>query len=92
MTIHFYLSDCFFFCFLHYRWAEVATSKLGREGITLQEQDVIFNLRVSGSESALQFQETVISSLLVPTFAFSPSPSLTAIELDAGAYFHGFDF
>lgn len=53
--------------FDHYRWAETAISRLDREGIAMQEQGVVFsNLRVSGSDSALQFQETVVSSLAVP--------------------------
>lgn len=53
--------------FDHYRWAEMIISRLDQENIASQEQGVVFsNLRVSGSDSALQFQETVVTSLAVP--------------------------
>ncbi|KAL3965700.1 hypothetical protein ACCO45_000008 [Purpureocillium lilacinum] len=53
--------------FDHYIWAESTLSSLNRSGITLERQGIIFsNLCVSGSGSSLQFQETVVSSLMAP--------------------------
>ncbi|KAG8407448.1 hypothetical protein J3459_018500 [Metarhizium acridum] len=53
--------------FDHYRWAQRALTSLNNSGITLERQGVVFsNLSVSGSGSPLRFQETVVSSLLLP--------------------------
>ena len=77
--------------FDHYRWAEAATSRLCREGITLQEQGIIFsNLRVSGSESALQLQETVLSSFTVP-FRILVQSMFGCSHVGRRRILHGFD-
>lgn len=53
--------------FDHYRWAQRALTSLNNSGITLERQGVVFsNLLVSGSGSSLRFQETVVSSLMLP--------------------------
>ncbi|GJN70075.1 hypothetical protein PLICBS_004127 [Purpureocillium lilacinum] len=53
--------------FDHYIWAESTLSSLNRSGITLERQGIIFsNPCVSGLGSSLQFQETVVSSLMAP--------------------------
>ncbi|KAJ3454529.1 hypothetical protein MRS44_013129 [Fusarium solani] len=53
--------------FDHYRWAQRTLASLNDSGITLERQGVVFSgLSVSGSGSSLQFQETVLSSLMVP--------------------------
>ncbi|PKS08034.1 hypothetical protein jhhlp_006646 [Lomentospora prolificans] len=49
------------------RWAQVSLQYLNREQITIQRQGVVFSdLSVSGSDPALQYQETVLSSITLP--------------------------
>ena len=53
--------------FDHHRWAQSVLSQVHESGIDIPHQSVVFSdLSVSGSGSALQFQETLISSLTVP--------------------------
>ncbi|KAJ5675362.1 hypothetical protein N7462_008259 [Penicillium macrosclerotiorum] len=68
--------------FDHHRWAQTVLSQAQESGIDIPSQGVVFsNLSISGSGSALQFQETLVSSLTLPfrlaTHALSgrrPSP------------------
>ena len=77
--------------FDYYRWAQTALSSLDRQGINPQEQGVVFsNLRVSGSGSALQFQETVMSSLTVP-FRFVINSIFGRNKAGRRRILHGFD-
>ncbi|CAK7235581.1 hypothetical protein SBRCBS47491_009341 [Sporothrix bragantina] len=53
--------------FDHYRWAQMVLQTVNRSGIEIQEQGVAFSdLCVSGSGSSLQYQQTVVTSLLTP--------------------------
>lgn len=53
--------------FDHYRWAQMVLQSVSRAGIEFQEQGVAFaDLSVSGSGSSLQFQQTVVTTLLAP--------------------------
>lgn len=53
--------------FDHYRWAQHVLGQMHEEGIEVPEQGVVFkDLSISGSGSALQYQETLTSSLTVP--------------------------
>ncbi|KAJ5115360.1 hypothetical protein NUU61_001119 [Penicillium alfredii] len=53
--------------FDHHRWAQTVLDQVHESGIDLPNQGVVFsNLCVSGSGSALQFQENLVSSFTVP--------------------------
>ncbi|KAL4895842.1 ABC-2 type transporter-domain-containing protein [Aspergillus ambiguus] len=53
--------------FDHRRWAQTVLRALHQSGITIQTQGVVFrDLNVSGSGSALQIQETLVSQLITP--------------------------
>ncbi|CAK7237902.1 hypothetical protein SEUCBS140593_010191 [Sporothrix eucalyptigena] len=53
--------------FDHYRWAQTVLQTFNRAGIEIQEQGVTFSdLCVSGSGASLQYQQTVVTSLLTP--------------------------
>jgi ABC-type multidrug transport system ATPase subunit len=53
--------------FDHQRWAQMVLNQVNESGIDIPHQGVVFsNLSVSGSGSALQYQETLTSSLRVP--------------------------
>lgn len=53
--------------FDHNRWAQNILTKVHEAGIDIPGQGVVFSdLSISGSGAALQFQETLISSLAVP--------------------------
>jgi ATP-binding cassette, subfamily G (WHITE), member 2, PDR len=53
--------------FEHRRWAYMALRSLENSGTSPPHQGVAFtNLRISGSGSALQYQETIVSQLSVP--------------------------
>ncbi|CAK7562606.1 MAG: hypothetical protein SEPTF4163_000454 [Sporothrix epigloea] len=53
--------------FNHYRWAQMVLQSVNRSGIEFQEQGVAFSdLCVSGSGASLQYQQTVVTSLLTP--------------------------
>ncbi|KAJ5702740.1 hypothetical protein N7488_010288 [Penicillium malachiteum] len=66
--------------FDHYRWAQSILGQMHEEGIEVPRQGVVFkDLSISGSGSALQYQETLTSALTVPfraaTRAFSGQSS-----------------
>ncbi|KAJ5133058.1 hypothetical protein N7448_007216 [Penicillium atrosanguineum] len=53
--------------FDHHRWAQSVLSQVHESGIDIPHQSVVFSdLSVSGSGSALRFQETLISTLTLP--------------------------
>ncbi|KAJ5640919.1 hypothetical protein N7528_000544 [Penicillium herquei] len=53
--------------FDHYRWAQSILGQMHEEGIEVPRQGVVFkDLSISGSGSALQYQETLTSALTVP--------------------------
>jgi ABC-type glutathione transport system ATPase component len=53
--------------FDHYRWAQTVLAQMHDEGIEPPRQGLVFrDLSVSGSGSAIQYQETLISALTVP--------------------------
>lgn len=53
--------------FDHYRWAQTVLQQMHEEGIEPPRQGIVFrDLSVSGRGSALQYQETLTSSLIVP--------------------------
>ena len=53
--------------FDHYRWAHMVLKTVHRSGIEIPEQSVAFSdLCVSGSGAPLQYQQTVVTSLLTP--------------------------
>jgi hypothetical protein len=53
--------------FDHQRWAQMVLNQVNESGIDIPHQGVVFsNLCISGSGSALQYQETLTSSLRVP--------------------------
>lgn len=53
--------------FDHHRWAQHVVSQVQEAGNEILSQGVVFsNLSVSGSGSALQYQETLLSSLTLP--------------------------
>src|SRR4051794_17478925 len=53
--------------FDYQRWAQMVLNQINESGIDISHQGVVFsNLCVSGSGSALQYQETLTSSLRVP--------------------------
>ncbi|KAJ5104205.1 hypothetical protein N7532_004734 [Penicillium argentinense] len=53
--------------FDHRRWAQNVVNQVHEAGIDIPDQGVVFSdLSIYGSGSALQFQETLISSLAVP--------------------------
>lgn len=53
--------------FDHYRWAQNIFNQAQEAGIEIPDQGVVFSdLSISGSGAALQFQETLVSSLAVP--------------------------
>ncbi|KAL1890776.1 hypothetical protein Sste5346_008101 [Sporothrix stenoceras] len=53
--------------FDHYRWAQMVLQTINRQGIQIQEQGVAFSdLCVSGSGASLQYQQTVVTTMLTP--------------------------
>ncbi|PWY65417.1 hypothetical protein BO83DRAFT_410850 [Aspergillus eucalypticola CBS 122712] len=53
--------------FDHYRWAQTVLEHVNEAGIEIPHQGIVFsNLSISGSGSALQFQETLTSALTLP--------------------------
>ncbi|KAL1897389.1 hypothetical protein Sste5346_004125 [Sporothrix stenoceras] len=53
--------------FDHYRWAQTVLQAVNQSGIEIQEQGVTFSdLCVSGSGASVQYQQTVVTSLLTP--------------------------
>lgn len=53
--------------FDHHLWAQTVLGQVHEAGIDIPHQGVVFsNLSISGSGAALQYQETLISSLAVP--------------------------
>lgn len=55
--------------FDHYKWAQATIDTFDQSGFKAQRQGVLFqNLTVSGSGAALQFQQTVVMTLLFPFF------------------------
>lgn len=73
--------------FDHYVWAEKVLSSMNRSDISFERQGVVFSdLCVSGSGSSLQFQETVLSSLLTP-FRWPPGLCQAPAPLVVDAFF-----
>jgi ATP-binding cassette, subfamily G (WHITE), member 2, PDR len=53
--------------FDHYRWAQTVLEHMHEQGLDPPRQGIVFrDLSVSGSGAALQYQETLVSSLTVP--------------------------
>ncbi|KAJ5280660.1 hypothetical protein N7478_006032 [Penicillium angulare] len=53
--------------FDHYRWAQTVLGQMHEEGIEAPQQGIVFkDLSISGSGAAIQYQETVTSSITVP--------------------------
>ncbi|KAJ5167607.1 uncharacterized protein N7482_003201 [Penicillium canariense] len=76
--------------FDHYRWAQTVLSQVHESGIDIPSQGVVFSdLSISGSGSALLFQETLISSLTLP-FRFA-SKVLTGRLSSRRRIIHRFD-
>jgi ABC-type multidrug transport system ATPase subunit/ABC-type multidrug transport system permease subunit len=76
--------------FDHHRWAQHVLSQVHEAGIEIPSQGVVFSdLSISGSGSALQFQETLISSLTLP-FRFA-SRALTGRLSPPRRILHSFD-
>lgn len=76
--------------FDHHRWAQHILSQVHEAGIDIPSQGVVFSdLSISGSGSALQFQETLLSSLTLP-FRFA-SKALTGRLSPRRRILHSFD-
>lgn len=76
--------------FDHHRWAQTVLSQAHESGIDLPHQGVVFSdLSVSGSGAALQFQETLISSLTLP-FRYA-ARALSGKLSPPRRILHGFD-
>lgn len=77
--------------FDHYRWAQRTLTSLNNANITLERQAVVFsNLSVSGSGSSLRFQETVVSSLMLP-FRFAARAVPSSVSSSRRRILHSFD-
>ncbi|KAJ5319606.1 CDR ABC transporter [Penicillium brevicompactum] len=76
--------------FDHRQWAQVVLDQVNDAGIDIPHQGVVFsNLCVSGSGSALQYQETLTSSLSVPFRA--AARALTGRSAPPRQILHSFD-
>ncbi|KAJ5787645.1 CDR ABC transporter [Penicillium paradoxum] len=76
--------------FDHRRWAQMVLDQANESGIEIPTQGVVFsNLCVSGSGSALQYQETLTSSLRVPFR--TAIRALTGNTLPPRQILHSFD-
>ncbi|KAJ5456338.1 CDR ABC transporter [Penicillium desertorum] len=76
--------------FDHGRWAQMVLDQASHAGIDIPHQGVVFsNLCVSGSGSALQYQETLTSSLNVPFRA--ATRALTGRTSPSRQILRGFD-
>jgi ABC-type multidrug transport system ATPase subunit len=76
--------------FDHGRWAQMVLDQANHAGIDIPHQGVVFsNLCVSGSGSALQYQETLTSSLKVPFRA--ATRALTGRTSPSRQILRGFD-
>lgn len=55
--------------FDHYKWAQATVDAFDKTGVKPKRQGVLFrNLSISGSGPALQYQQTVVTTLLAPFF------------------------
>ncbi|KAJ5902585.1 hypothetical protein N7495_003113 [Penicillium taxi] len=76
--------------FDHALWAQSILGKVQEQGIDIPEQGVVFkNLSMSGSGSALQFQQTVLSGLATPFRA--AIRAFTGQKSPPRRILHGFD-